>query len=732
MPVAIHEHGQMYTEAGRLAVRMVTATLNNRGHEAWTVFLGACIDDVPDQISNAIPILVAGPNGITVIDVRRGDTGFVEGSTGALEVAAVRTKAKADRVRAILTRAGLQMTVRTFLAVHADANWQMQARPSGVRVVTVARLGTVVTTAGNARPTGDEVARACEAIQTALTGATDLIGLGIIRALRPEDQSGLPFHATYRATHENAGNVVVHLHDLTAGNRAELIRVARRGFDVIHDLAPNPSIPGVAERFQVYPDPDGDLAFFAVGDDNYPTLVEQAADPDWNIVHRVHFAIKALNALHALHHPYETGIRELVLRDISPRTVCVALDNDPYFSRFRFARVDTRITIGEHSAEQWRPDEFSAPEVHDGGLTAATVASDVFSLCACLISVLDVPRDDGVAESPLADIARNILQAGLAADEAERPGAQELAGRLNAVFDDDDDIDPGMDDDDLQSIGLGSGEFVMVRTLGQGGINTAWLVREQFDDDDPEPPADDSDCLVGKIVLNPDDAIKVSKAHRMVRPYSNLSNHLATVFEAPRAWSPGSPSAIIEYVRGKSLRQLAPFLRNGIGHSDPDLFVRTCFDWFVQTLEGVSFLHGGNLVHGDISPDNLMVRDGSIVIIDYDTVTRPDRVCGFLRPDYASPRRLQGGPSTKADDVYAGAASIFECLTGNLPFLRNNRVSRKNGLAWPDTGPFDSVPTFAELRRVLDRATHPDVPVRYADAHIALQDINPSLVRAPS
>ena len=731
MPVAIHEHGQVYTEAGRLAVRIVKAALN-RSREPWTVFLGACIDEVPDQISNAIPILVAGPNGITVIDVRRGDTGFVEESTGALEVAAVRTKAKADRVRAILTRTGLQVTVRAILAVHAEVNWQMQARPSGVRVVTVARLGTVVTSAGNARPAGDEMASACEAIQTALTDAAGLIGLGIIRALRPEDQTGLPFHATYRATHENAGNVVVHLHDLTAGNRDELIRVARRGFDVIHDLAPNSCIPPVAERFQVYPDPDGDLAFFAVGDDNYPTLVEQAADPDWNIVHRVHFAIKALNVLHALHHPYETGIRELVLRDISPRTVCVALDNEPYFSRFRFARVDTRKTIGEHSAEQWRPDDFSAPEVHDGGLTAATVASDVFSLCASLISVLDVPREAGVAESPLADIARNILKAGMADAEAERPGAQELAGRLNAVFDDDDDIDPGMDDDELQSIGLGNGEYVMVRTLGQGGINTAWLVREQFDDDDPEPPADDSDCLVGKIVLNPDDAIKVSKAHRMVRPFSALSNRLATVFEAPREWSPDSPAAIIEYVRGQSLRQLAPFLRNGLGHADPDLFVRTCFDWFVQTLEGVSYLHRGNLVHGDISPDNLMLRDGSIVIIDYDTVTRPDRVCGFLRPDYASPRRLQGGPSTKADDVYAGAASIFECLTGNLPFLRNNRVSRNNGLAWPDTGPFDSVPTFRELRRVLDLATHPEVSVRYADAYIALMDINPSLASAAS
>jgi len=72
MPVAIHEHGQVYTEAGRLAVRIVKATLTRRP-EPWTVFLGACIDEVPDQISNAIPIMVAGPNGVTVIDVRRGD-----------------------------------------------------------------------------------------------------------------------------------------------------------------------------------------------------------------------------------------------------------------------------------------------------------------------------------------------------------------------------------------------------------------------------------------------------------------------------------------------------------------------------------------------------------------------------------------------------------------------------------------------------------------------------------
>ncbi|NDG99262.1 MAG: hypothetical protein EBY11_15155, partial [Proteobacteria bacterium] len=73
-----------------------------------------------------------------------------------------------------------------------------------------------------------------------------------------------------------------------------------------------------------------------------------------------------------------------------------------------------------------------------------------------------------------------------------------------------------------------------------------------------------------------------------------------------------------------------------------------------------------------------------------------------------------------------------ECLTGNPPFLQNNRDSRRKGLAWPDSGPFDSVPTFRELRRVLDLATHPEVSVRYADAYIALMDINPSLASAAS
>ncbi|MFT3837025.1 MAG: serine/threonine-protein kinase [Myxococcaceae bacterium] len=78
-----------------------------------------------------------------------------------------------------------------------------------------------------------------------------------------------------------------------------------------------------------------------------------------------------------------------------------------------------------------------------------------------------------------------------------------------------------------------------------------------------------------------------------------------------------------------------------------------------------------NLVHRDVSPDNLIVgADGVTRVLDFGVakasnsvhVTRDGRVKGKLA--YASPEQLRGQPATPRSDVYSLSVVLWEMLTG--------------------------------------------------------------------
>lgn len=99
----------------------------------------------------------------------------------------------------------------------------------------------------------------------------------------------------------------------------------------------------------------------------------------------------------------------------------------------------------------------------------------------------------------------------------------------------------------------------------------------------------------------------------------------------------------------------------------------------VDALSGLHSAHeardeqGGamNLVHRDVSPDNLIVgADGVTRVLDFGVakasnsvhVTRDGRVKGKLA--YASPEQLRGQPATRRSDVYSLSVVLWEMLTG--------------------------------------------------------------------
>jgi serine/threonine protein kinase len=91
-------------------------------------------------------------------------------------------------------------------------------------------------------------------------------------------------------------------------------------------------------------------------------------------------------------------------------------------------------------------------------------------------------------------------------------------------------------------------------------------------------------------------------------------------------------------------------------------------DRLVEAGHGLAAVHAAGLVHRDVKPDNILIKNGVAKLADFGLATPPGwtgRIAGT--PGYIAPEAADGysGP---AGDVFAFGCTAWRCLVGSPPF----------------------------------------------------------------
>ncbi|MDZ4873281.1 MAG: Serine/threonine-protein kinase PknD [Chroococcidiopsis cubana SAG 39.79] len=270
------------------------------------------------------------------------------------------------------------------------------------------------------------------------------------------------------------------------------------------------------------------------------------------------------------------------------------------------------------------------------------------------------------------------------------------------------------------------------RVLGQGGFGRTYLAEDlgRFNEL----------CALKELIPAQADNYTLEKSQQLFQreaailyqiQHPQVPQFRATFEEDRRLF------LVQDYVAGKTYRTLLDeYQANGQTFSEAEVF-----HLLKQLLPVLAHIHARGIIHRDISPDNIILResDAKPVLIDFGVVkelatrfqssnSTPAQATTVGKLGYAPSEQIQTGRAYPSSDLYALAVTVVVLLTGREPQELFDDLT----LVWHWQRWATVMPGFAQiLNRMLSYKPN-DRYQNVAEVAKALQAIEPQIAQSPA
>ena len=202
--------------------------------------------------------------------------------------------------------------------------------------------------------------------------------------------------------------------------------------------------------------------------------------------------------------------------------------------------------------------------------------------------------------------------------------------------------------------------YILRRVLGEGGAGRVWLAEDRSRPGEP--------CAVKELASTERGAGGGSLRREFALLYSLRHPGLAEAYELDVDPKTAMPRFSQEWIEGRALI-------DAVAHEGPSSLPVLA----AEALRTLGFVHGFDLIHRDIKPDNLLVRERPklgyrLAVVDFGLATSPAsepletlQLRGTL--PYLAPELFDNQPAGPGSDLYALGAVLYEAIHGHPPFV---------------------------------------------------------------
>lgn len=265
-----------------------------------------------------------------------------------------------------------------------------------------------------------------------------------------------------------------------------------------------------------------------------------------------------------------------------------------------------------------------------------------------------------------------------------------------------------------------AGRYVLQERVGSGGMGVVWRALDR-----------ELDRTVALKCARLEDERAGRRLRTEARNAARLHHpHIVAVFDHVR--DGGQNWLVMEYVPSRSLARIVA----EDGPLTPEQ--AAALGW--RIADALAAAHAKGVVHGDVTPENILVTDGGVAKLADFGISRAlwsdatlDSLSGGVpgKPRYLAPEVAKGEPATRESDQFSLGATLFAAVEGRVPYGEADSplayIGRaRDGHIEPPrqagrlTGPLTALlrvnpgsrPAAAEARQLLEEVAPPPEAVR--------------------